>query len=169
MYAKNWIPYGAIVQVQTGRPYPLWHPLSYVCSSFPTNARTHYLLAVITRHRQSWHQLRISAGPLHPISTGGTITWRANHLAAFSFKYDCLSTFSSSGCCYAPSTFPSPPSLNGSISFNSSFHQLISTTRSGLHGGDLSRCWSGQLTLNYESPRVVQAPKTLRIHHAYHL
>ncbi|TNN47612.1 hypothetical protein EYF80_042190 [Liparis tanakae] len=30
-----------------------------------------------------------------------------------------------------PSTSPSPPSLHGSISFNSSFHQLISTTRQG--------------------------------------
>ncbi|TNN68559.1 hypothetical protein EYF80_021205 [Liparis tanakae] len=31
-----------------------------------------------------------------------------------------------------PSTAPSPASLHGSISFNSSFHQLITTTRKAL-------------------------------------
>ncbi|TNN47693.1 hypothetical protein EYF80_042103 [Liparis tanakae] len=49
-----------------------------------------------------------------------------------------------------PSTTPSPASLQGSISFKSLFHQLITTTRSGLHGSIslLIRAASPQLQIS---------------------
>jgi len=86
---------------------------------------SHHLLAVVARRRQSWHQLRRSAGPLQH---GETMTWRANHLLSLSNMT--VSLLSVNLCCCNAPLHPviTDPSA-------SSFHRLISTTRSGLHGG----------------------------------
>ncbi|TNN75184.1 hypothetical protein EYF80_014594 [Liparis tanakae] len=51
-----------------------------------------------------------------------------------------------------PSPTPSPACLQGSISFNSSFHPLITTTRSGLHSGSIS------LQIRAASPQLQISP-----------